>query len=99
VKKKVITTHLWDATAHLETEQDMANYLEDALEEKDPALISAVLREITRAEGMAQIAEKTRLGPTSLYKALSPDRHPKFETILKIVDALGLELCVRPGKA
>jgi len=99
MKKGTITTHLWDAAAHLETEQDMAQYLEAALEEKDPALIAAVLGDIARAKGMAQIAEKTGLGRTSLYKALSPDGHPEFETILKVVDALGLEFCVVPIKA
>ena len=96
MKKRTITTHLWDAAAHLETKDDMALYLEAAFEEKDPALISAVLGDIARAKGMAQIAEKTGLGRTSLYKALSPDGHPEFETILKVVDALGLELCVTP---
>jgi probable addiction module antidote protein len=98
MKKKTITTHLWDAAAHLETEEDMALYLEAALEEKDPALISAVLGDIARAKGMAQIAKKTGLGRTSLYKALSPDGHTEFATILKVVDALGLELCVTPAK-
>ncbi len=76
----------------------MALYLGAALEEKDPALISAVLGEIARAKGMAQIAEKTGLGRTSLYKALSPDGHPEFETILEVVDAHGLEFCVTPVK-
>jgi len=98
MKKGTITTHLWDAAAHLETEEDMALYLEAALEENDPALISAVLGDIARAKGMAQIAEKTGLGRTSLYKALSPDGHPEFETILKVVDVLGLKFCVMPVK-
>jgi len=98
MKKGTINTHLWDAAAHLETEEEMALYLEAALKEKDPALISAVLGDIARAKGMAQIAEKTGLGRTSLYKALSPDGHPEFETILKVVDALGLEFRVMPVK-
>lgn len=98
MKKKTFTTRLWDAAAHLETEEDMALYLEAALEEKDPALISAVLGDIARAKGMAQIAAKTGLGRTSLYKALSPDGHPEFATILKVIDALGLKFCVSPVK-
>jgi DNA-binding phage protein len=60
MKKKAITTHLWDAAAHLETEQDMALYVEAALEEKDPVLISAVLGDIGRAKRIAQIAEENR---------------------------------------
>ncbi len=98
MKKQTITTHLWDAAAHLETEEDMALYLEAALEEKDPALISAALGDIARVKGMAEIAEKSGLGRTSLYKALSPDGHPEFATILKVVDALGFEFCVTPVK-
>lgn len=98
MKKKTITTHLWDATAHLETDEDIALYLEAALEEKDPELIAAVLGDIARAKGMAQIAEKTGLGRTSLYKALSPNGHPEFATILKVIDALGMELCITPAK-
>jgi probable addiction module antidote protein len=98
MKKRTITTHLWDAAAHLETEEEMALYLEAAFEEKDPALIAAVLGDIARAKGMAQIAEKTGLGRTSLYKALSPDGHAEFATILKVIDALGLQFCVAPVK-
>ena len=85
-------TELWDAAEYLETEQDMALYLEAAFEEGDPALISAALGDIAKAKGMAQISEKTGLGRTSLYKALSPEGNPKFETILKVIDALGLKL-------
>ncbi len=99
MKKKTITTTLWDASEHLETPEDMAAYLETALEEGDPALISAVLGDIARAKGMAEIAEKTGLGRTSLYKALSPDGHPEFATILKVVDALGLQLQATPAKS
>jgi probable addiction module antidote protein len=98
MKNQMITIHLWDATDHQENEEDMVLYLEAALEEKDSALISAVSRDIARANGMGQIAEKTGLRRTSLCKALSPDGHAEFATILKVVDALGLELCVMPVK-
>jgi len=92
MKKNEITTTLWDASEHLETTEDMAAYLETALEDGDPALISAVLGDIARAKGMAEISEKTGLGRTSLYKALSPEGHPEFSTILKVINALGLQL-------
>jgi len=58
-----------------------------------------VLGDIARARGMAQIAEKSGLGRTSLYKALSPDGHPEFATVLKVVNALGLRLRARPVKS
>ena len=92
MKKNKITTTLWDASEHLETTDDMVAYLEAALEDGNPALVSAVLGDIARAKGMAEIAEKTGLGRTSLYKALSPEGHPEFATILKVINALGLQL-------
>jgi probable addiction module antidote protein len=92
MKKEKITTSLWDVSEHLETDEDMVMYLEAAFEDGDPALISAVLGDIARAKGMAQIAEKAGLGRTSLYKALSPEGHPDFATILKVINALGMRL-------
>jgi probable addiction module antidote protein len=99
MKKSQITTSLWDASEHLITDEDIVLYLEAALEENDPALISAVLGDIARAKGMTQIAEKTGLGRTSLYKALSPDGHSECATILKVIEALGLQLKVASVKS
>jgi probable addiction module antidote protein len=82
----------WDPAEHLQTEEDMAEYLEAALEEGDPALITAALGDIARAKGMSQLARETGLGRESLYKALSPTGNPEFATILKVVGALGLRL-------
>ena len=70
-------TTVWDASEHLETEEDMAAYLEAALEENDPALIAAALGDIARAKGMTQIAKQAGLGRESLYKALSPEGNPE----------------------
>ena len=85
-------TRPWDAAEHLETEEDMAAYLEAALEEGDPALVAAALGDIARAKGMTQIANETGLARESLYKALSPEGNPEFATVLKVVRALGLRL-------
>lgn len=82
----------WDATEHLETEEDMAIYLEAALEENDPALVAAALGDIARAKGMTQIAREAGLGRESLYKALSPEGNPELATVLKVLKALGLRL-------
>ena len=77
---------------HFETEEDMAVYLEAALDEGDNALVAAALGDIARAKGMTEVARKTGLGRESLYKALSPNGNPEFATVLKVVQALGLEL-------
>jgi probable addiction module antidote protein len=76
----------------LETEEDMAAYLEAALEEDDPVLISAALGDIAKAKGMTKVAVEAGLGRESLYKSLSPNGNPEFSTVLKVVRALGLRL-------
>ncbi len=85
-------TKAWNAAEFLRSEEDMAAYLEAALEENDPSLVAAALGDIARAKGMAQIAKKTGLGRESLYKALSPEGNPEFRTIMKVIKALGLQL-------
>ena len=77
-------TKIWDAAEHLKTEEDMAAYLEAALEENDSALIAAALGDIARAKGMTYMAKETGLGRESLYKTLSPEGNPEFSTILKV---------------
>jgi probable addiction module antidote protein len=94
-------TFPWDPAEHLETEEDMAAYLEAALEDGDPALVAAALGDIARAKGMTQIAREAGLGRESLYKALSPEGNPELATVLKVVRALGLSLhaSTRQGRA
>jgi probable addiction module antidote protein len=87
-------TFPWDAAEHLETKEDIAAYLEAALEEDDPSLIVAVLGDIARSRGMTHIARETGLGRESLYKALSTGGNPEFATVLKVLKALGLRLQV-----
>ena len=89
----------WDPADHLSTDEDMAAYLEAALEEGDPVLVAAALGDIARAKGMSQVARDAGLGRESLYKALSPSGNPEFATILKVVAALGLELHATPAPA
>jgi probable addiction module antidote protein len=91
-----LKTSVWDPAEHLETEEDIAAYLEAAFEEGDPSLIAAALGDIARAKGMAQIAQQAGLGRESLYKALSPEGNPEFATIMKVVNALGLKLHASP---
>lgn len=92
-----IETREWDAANYLETREDMAAYLEVALEDGDASVITAAIGDIARSKGMAEIARETGLGRESLYKSLSVDGNPEFVTVLKVVDALGLKLHVSPS--
>lgn len=91
-----IQTYPWDAAEHLETQEDIAAYLEAALEDGDPSLVVAALGDIARSKGMTNIARETGLGRESLYKALSIEGNPEFATVLKVIQSLGLRLQVVP---
>ena len=85
-------TRPWDPAEHLETDEDMAAYLNVALEDGDLGLIMAALGDIARARKMAVVAQETGLGRESLYKSLSTNGNPEFATVLKVVHSLGLRL-------
>lgn len=87
-------TTKYDVSEHLRTPEEMAAYLEACIEEAngDAALITKALGDIARAKGMSQVARDAGLSRESLYKALSGERSPGFDTVLKVVGALGLGL-------
>ena len=90
IMKAKLTT--WDPAQHLETNEDMALYLDAALAENDPSLIAAALGDIARARGMSDIARQTGLSRESLYRSLSPHGNPELATIIKVANSLGLKL-------
>jgi probable addiction module antidote protein len=87
-------TTRYDVAEHLRTPEEMAAYLEACLEEanNDAAFIAKALGDIARARGMSQVARDAGLSRESLYKALSGERNPGFDTILKVIGALGIKL-------
>jgi probable addiction module antidote protein len=91
--RKTKTTR-YDVAEHLRTPEEMAAYLEACLDEAKggAAFIAKALGDIARARGMTQVARDSGLSRESLYKALSGERSPDFDTILKVVSALGIRL-------
>lgn len=88
------STTRYDVAEHLRTPEEMAAYLEACLEEAngDGAFVARALGDIARARGMAQVARDAGVSRESLYKSLSGDRNPGFDTVLKVIEALGLRL-------
>lgn len=87
-----ITTQLFDPAVYVETPEAAAAYLDEALATNDAAFIADALGVLARAKGMTEVAEAAGLGRQSLYKALAAEGNPRFETVLKVVSALGLRL-------
>jgi probable addiction module antidote protein len=89
----------FDAADYLTDEETIAEYLNAALENPDPDLFLVAVRDVARARGMTQLAKDTGLGRESLYKALAPGAKPRYDTIMKIMHALGVKLTAVPGRA
>ena len=86
----------FDMAEHLDSDQAIAEYLTIVLEENDPAEFAHALGTIARARGMAEVARASGLTREALYKALRPTSHPRFDTIMKVVQAMGLQISVQP---
>jgi probable addiction module antidote protein len=88
------TTTPYDVAEHLRTPEEMAAFLEDCIEETDgdAGFIAKALGDIARAQGVTQVARDSWLSRESPYKALSGERSPSFDSILKLVSALGPKL-------
>ncbi|HEY1208696.1 MAG TPA: addiction module antidote protein [Terracidiphilus sp.] len=90
-----LKTTLWDAAEYLDNPKAIAEYLEAAFEDGDPALIAAALGDVARAMGMTQLAGKAGVTREALYKALSPTGDPRLSTFLGVMKALGIKLMPR----
>ena len=86
----------FDMSAILSSDEAISEYLSQVMEDGDSDEIIRALGHIAKARGMAMIAKESGLGRESLYKVFSPGAHPRFDTILKVTRALGLQLVSRP---
>jgi probable addiction module antidote protein len=90
-----LETTAWDPIDNLTSPESERAYLEAAFEDGDPALIAAVLGDISRARGMAQIAREAGISREAMYKAFRREGNPTLETLTKVMKALGLKLAVK----
>ena len=86
----------YDPAEYLKSEQAIAAFLNDFLEEGDPGMIAEALGIAARARGMTEVANKSGIARESLYKALRADSQPRLDTILKVMNAFGVRLVVQP---
>lgn len=84
----------FDAADYLDDAEVIAEYLTAALEDPDPEVFLRAVANVARAHGIGKVAQDSGLGRESLYKALAPGAKPRYETIRKLMDALGVKLAV-----
>ncbi|MCO4100143.1 addiction module antidote protein [Gemmatimonas sp.] len=87
---------VFDAADYLDNEEVIAEYLNVALASEHPDLFLQAIADVAKARGMARLAKDTGLGRESLYKALAPGAKPRYDTVLKLIRALGVELQMTP---
>ncbi len=93
-----VKTKPFDPAKYLENDEAIAAYMTDALETGDPAFVADALGVVARARGMSDVARAAGVSRESLYRALSADGSPKFETVLRVMHALGLRFSVNPAR-
>ena len=96
MEKKAMRLLKFDAAKYLDHPETIAVYLSEALETGDSDYICHALDTIARAKGMTRVARETGLGRESLYKALSGNAKPEFDTVRKVIHSFGLKLVAEP---
>lgn len=90
-------TKPFDPAEYLDNDEAIAIYMTDALETGDPSFVADALGVVARARGMSEVARLAGVSRESLYRALSADGNPEFSTVMRVVQALGLQLSVIPA--
>jgi len=89
-------TSKFDIADYLDSNEMIAEYLNEVLEAGDDSEIITAIGYIAKAIGMTKIAEDTGLSRPSLYKALSEGAKPQFSTIMKVLKAIGGQIHINP---
>jgi len=89
---KPVKTRIWDPATYLETDEEIAAYLTDIFSTNDAQLIVEAIGDVARARGMSKVAAEAKCGRESLYKSLSTNGNPSFDTILNVMKSLGYGL-------
>jgi probable addiction module antidote protein len=84
----------FDISDYLDNDEVVAEYLTAASQDANPDVLLAALSHVAKAKGMTQVAKDSGLGRESLYKALAPGSHPRFETISAVLRALNVRLAM-----
>ncbi len=89
-----VTIKKWDTSEYLDSPEMIHEYLKAAFEDGDSDLLMVAIGNVAKAKGMSEIARATNLSRQNLYKALSSNGAPKFDTVKKVIEALGCKLII-----
>ncbi|WP_448683686.1 addiction module antidote protein [Pseudomonas nicosulfuronedens] len=89
----------FDPARYLTNPEAIAEFMSDALETGDAAYIAKAMGVVARAKGMTELARETGLSREQLYRSFSEHGNPTLKTLLAVMNALGIEMTVRPQLA
>jgi len=89
----------WDMARYIDTKEAVIAHLEAALEENDTELLLSIVGDIARSKGMTQVARELGVSREGLYRSLAPSGNPSFDTVLRLLDILGMQLRVERKSA
>jgi probable addiction module antidote protein len=95
-KIKVGNLREFDITEYLDSQEAIAEYLTAMIESGDTSMVAVALGDVARAKGMAYVAKASGLTREALYKALRADAQPRFDTVNRVCQALGVKLVAQP---
>jgi probable addiction module antidote protein len=95
-KTKVADLPAFDVADYLDSQEAIAEYLTAMIESGDTSMVAVALGDVARAKGMAYVAKASGLTRESLYKALRADAQPRFDTVNRVCQALGVKLVAQP---
>ena len=87
----------FDVAALLDSDEAISEYLSQVLADGDNEEFLRAIGYVVKARGMSQIAKDSGMGRESLSKAFAPGAKPRFDTVLKVIHALGIDLRAQPG--
>jgi len=91
------TLTTFDLATLLDSDEAISEYLSQVLADGDNEEFLRAIGYVAKARGMARVAVDAGMGRESLYKAFAPGAKPRFDTVLKVIHALGMDLCARPS--
>ena len=97
-KHEAIGLAPFDASDYLDNDETIAEYLAAALENPDQNAFLTAVRDVAMARGIADVAARAGLGRESLYKTLKPGAKPRFDTVRRLLSALGVKLEVSSSR-
>lgn len=98
--EKIKTLPKYEAADYLRTEEALVTFINEFLADCDARMFAEAILVACKAKGMTEVAGKASIARESLYKALRPESQPRFDTMLKVLNAIGLRLLVQPiGRA